>query len=135
MEMWLPPSGGGRQPLRADMHTRRTVFSLVCRQLQVVEIRPELRVDEESGRSLVIAHRVDLLDRPGRRLRLADRPGLATGAHLAVRHVLDAEFEVVPRVGLPFEWRLHGPHDLRLPRLDLELLRVAVEHERVALSG
>ena len=62
------------------------------------------------------------------------RPHLAARAGLSVRLVVHAQLHVIPRVRLPSIRHLGRPFDLRRPWLELELLRVPVEHQRVALS-
>src|SRR5688572_2391418 len=47
---------------------------LVRRHLEIIQVRAELRVDEQARCALTVADRVHLLDRPRRGLRLADRP-------------------------------------------------------------
>src|SRR4029450_11392672 len=59
---------------------RRGCLSLVCHDLQVVDIGAELRVDEESRRALSIADWIRLVDHPRRRLDFARRPGFAARA-------------------------------------------------------
>src|SRR5688500_6626478 len=103
MFSWGPPLSG--PPLTL----------LILRDYQVVEIRAELRVDEEARRPLTVADRVGHVDHPLGRLRRADRPRLAARPHLAVGQVLDAQLQPIPRVGLPRERRRLRPRRLRLP--------------------
>src|SRR5258706_14222737 len=51
-------------------------FLLVRFHLQIIQVHPELRVNKQSRRALVIPDRIDLLDRPRRRLRFSGRPRL-----------------------------------------------------------
>src|ERR1041385_1428535 len=110
-------------------------ISLVWCDLDFVDGAPELRGDEESGSSVAIADRIDLLDRPRGGFGLAGGPDLSLRADFAVRHVLDAQFQVVPGIRLPLERHDHRALHLGLPWLDLQLLRVPVERECVALGG
>src|SRR5687768_10643399 len=72
-------------------------------QLQVVDVRPELGIDEETRRTLAIPNRIGLVDLPRRGLGLPGGPCLAARAHLAIGQILDAQLDRVPRVGLPLE--------------------------------
>ncbi len=61
------------------------------------------------------------------------RPHLAAHARAAVRQLIDAQLHAIPLVGVPRERHAHGHFVGRLPRMQLELLAVAEQHEAVAL--
>src|SRR6476646_1292852 len=86
---------------RNPRKTLNTFFSLVCRNLQVIDVGAELRVDEEAGRAVPVADRIDHLDHPLGGLGVRGRPDLAARAHLSIRRVLDAHFQVIPGIRLP----------------------------------
>src|SRR5206468_2914465 len=90
---------------RGSVSFRAFVFSwlLIGRHADVVDLRAELRVDESARRSLPVSNRIDLVDRPGGRLRLASGPRLSAHAHRSVRLIFDPQLQVIPGVRLPRE--------------------------------
>src|SRR2546426_834136 len=95
------------------------VSLLIGRQCQIVQVSAELSIDEKSGRALTVSNRIHAIDGPRGRLRLSRRPCLAPDSNLAVRHVLDAQLEVVPRIWFPGERNGHRASCLRLPGFKL----------------
>ena len=85
------------------------------------------------GAAHLVRNLVDLLDRPRRGLGIAGRPHLAAHARGAVRLLIDAQLHAVPLVGVPRERHAHGHLVGGLPRMQLELLAVAEQHQPVAL--
>ena len=104
-----------------------------CRSRSPTRRRRRRRVGIDARRPLEAADRIDALDRPRGRLGLSLLPHFAAGADLARSHRLHLELHHVPRVGLPRERDLRGPLRLRLPRLQLESLVAARQHQLVAL--
>src|SRR5688572_1366048 len=104
-------------------------------QREVVQMRAELGIEEESRRSFPVANGIHALDRPRRRFGFVDSPGLALNPNPAFSHVLHPDLQAIPGIGFPGEWSLYGSRCFRFPRFDLQLLRRSVEHQRVALRG
>src|SRR5688572_167914 len=107
----------------------------VRRQGEIIQIRAELGIEEESWCTLTIADRINSFKRPGRRFGFPNRPRLALNAHTIVRHVLHAKLQPVPGVGLPGEIRLNGARGFRFPGLNLQLLRGSIKNQRITLRS
>jgi len=106
--------------------TRQLPLSLIGSDREVVQVHTELSGRKHAGGTLAVANRIQLIDQPRLRFRLSRRPGLAAHPDLAVC-IFDAEFQVVPRIGLPGEGHCDRPVDLRLPWLQPELLVIPVQ--------
>src|SRR6185436_11445931 len=111
------------------MTLSRSLRLLIRREGEVIEIRAELRVEEQAGRALAVANRIRLVDQPGGGLGLADRPRLAACPYLSVCQVLDPQLESVPRVGLPRERCHDRASRFGFPGFQLQPLRVALQDQ------
>src|SRR6267143_5291526 len=95
-----PPPLARAAPLEDSLGSRGPQ-ALVCHELQVVNVGAELGEREDAGRTLPVANQIHFVDRPDSRLRFTGRPRFAARPDRAVRLVLNAQLQVVPRVGLP----------------------------------
>src|SRR6185295_2113564 len=107
--------------------------SFVCVHLYVVEINFGEAVAEDARCSLSIRNWIDAFHHPCSRLRFVCRPRFAASTSLSIGQIRDFQFETVPRVWLPGIRDTLCAFNLRLPRLEMQHLAVAVESQYVTL--